>query len=81
MTMLTRKEAAGYLRISERTMCELTKNREIAYHQRKSGGPMLFSQKDLDAYIDSLRVPTAAEHAAIVTLPGGKTFRKRRIIG
>lgn len=79
--LMNRKQAAEYLGISGRTMCELTRNREIAYHQRKSGGAMQFDQEDLDRYIASTRVPTLAEQAAMTVLPGGSTLRKRRAVG
>lgn len=78
--LMTRKEAIDYLGISERTMCELTKNRKIAYHQAEEGGKMQFSQKALDDYLDSIRVPTLAEQAARIVLPGGTTLRKRRAV-
>jgi len=78
MTMMSRKEAIKYLGISERTMCQLTANHEIAYHQRQRGGSMQFSQEDLDRYLESIRVPTRAERARSVVLPGGTTYRKRR---
>lgn len=81
MALMTRKEAMAYLHVSNGKMYELTTNGELAYHQSRGGGAMLFLQQDLDAYIASIRVPTAAERAAAAVLPGGSTYRRRRITG
>ena len=80
MSLMTRKEAIDYLHISERTMCQLTAERQISYIQYTPGGKMFFQQADLDAWIASKRIPSIQERASKLSLPGG-TFRKRRTAG
>ena len=77
--LMTRSEAIEYLCISERMMCDLTAQRRIAYMQHKPGGKMFFRQADLDAYLESIRVPAMDEIGRNVALYGG-TYRKRRAI-
>lgn len=77
--LMKRSEAIEYLCISERMMCDLTAQRKIAYIQHKPGGKMFFRQADLDAYLDSIRVPTMDELGRRVALNGG-TYRKRRAV-
>lgn len=78
MPLLTRKEAIDYLRISERAMCALTAEGKIAYIQYRANANMLFRQEDLDAFIQSSRVPTRDEKLAKFQLPGGDTYRRKR---
>lgn len=79
MAPMSRKEAIKYLGICERMMCELTAKRKVAYIQHKPGGKMSFLKEDLDAYIESIRVPTLDELARRgSSLPGGSTYRRRR---
>ena len=78
--LLSRQEAVEYLGISERTLCSLTAERQIAYIQHRPGGKMFFRQEDLDEYIQRKRVPTREERARNVLLPG-TTLRKRRAVG
>ena len=80
MALMTRAEAIEYLGISERMMCDLTAKREIAYIQHKPGGKMFFREKDLEAYIDRKRVAPISELARTVQMPGGTTYRKRRVV-
>lgn len=78
MALMTRAEAIDYLGISERTMCALTANREIAYIQHKPGGKMFFREQDLESYIDRKRVAPIPELAR--SLPAGATYRRRRVV-
>ena len=74
MELMTRFEAIDYLRISERQMCDLTRERALPYIQRKPGGRILFLKEDLDAYIMSKRI--TPPDSTKVSLLG--THRKRR---
>lgn len=54
MNLLTRKEAAAYLRISVRTLDRLASNAAVIPLQRSKGYAVLYRQKDLDDYIAQL---------------------------
>lgn len=74
MELMTRFEAIDYLRISERQMCDLTREKALPYIQTKPGGRILFLKEDLDAYIMSKRItPRDPTKASLVG-----TYRKRR---
>ena len=74
MELMTRFEAIDYLRISERQMCNLTRDKEIPYIQLRPGGHIMFLRSDLDEYIMSKRI--TKPDSAKVSLMG--TYRKRR---
>ena len=74
MELMTRFEAIDYLRISERQMCDLTREKALPYIQTKPGGRILFLKEDLDAYIMSKRI--TKPDPTKVSLVG--TYRKRR---
>ena len=57
--MLTPREAASYLGRSERWILRAVATREITYY--KVGGSNRFRKADLDAYIESRRVPAKGE--------------------
>lgn len=77
MELMTRFEAIDYLRISERQMCELTREKALPYIQSKPGGRIMFLKEDLDAYIMSKRI-TKPDPAKLSLLGG--TYRKRRSV-
>lgn len=74
MELMTRFEAIDYLRISERQMCDLTREKALPYIQTKPGGRIMFLRDDLDAYIMSKRI--TPPDPTKVSLIG--TYRKRR---
>lgn len=74
MELMTRFEAIEYLRISERKMCDLTRDKSIPYIQDRPGGRIMFLREDLDNYIMSNRITKPDPKA--VSLIG--TYRKRR---
>ena len=58
--IITRPEAAKYLRLSERTIDELRANKSLAYH--KVGGKVRFSKNDLDEFLARSRVAARIEN-------------------
>jgi excisionase family DNA binding protein len=52
--MLTVKEAAKYLRISDTKCYELASKKKVAHY--RVGGKILFQESDLAAYLSSCRV-------------------------
>ena len=56
--ILTRKEAAVYLRISVRTLDELAQDGEIPYSKLGKGlrSRVVYQRRDLDAYVERSRV-------------------------
>ena len=54
---LTLREAAEYLRVSQRTMRSLVAKEQVTAYRIKSGGALRFKAKDLDRVL----IPTTAE--------------------
>lgn len=56
--ILTRKEAAAYLRISVRTLDKLAQDGEIPYSKLGKGlrSRVVYQRRDLDAYVERSRV-------------------------
>lgn len=51
--LLTRKEAAGYLRISVRTLDSLKSSGDLVFV--RIGGKIVFDRRDLDEYIEQCK--------------------------
>lgn len=71
MCYFTRKQAMEYLNIGSTQMWKLTNERRIAFYQSGPNARMLFSQTDLDRYMESTRVSPQEIKAY-------STLRKRR---
>ena len=78
--LLNLHQACAYLGICERSLREMKANGEIRYIQYSPNGRIRFDKADLDTWIASKTVPTAAERAKAVSLPGGATLRRRRAV-
>lgn len=78
--LMTFKEAYAYLGVGDRTLRKMVADKEIRYIQYRANGPIKFRREHLDAWIDSKTVPTAAERAKSIVLPGGATLRRRRVV-
>lgn len=78
--LLKLREACDYLGISERSLREMKANGEIRYIQYSPNGRIRFEKADLDAWIAPKTVPTAAERAKALSLPGRTTLRRRRVV-
>jgi len=74
------KEAADYLGVCERSLRKMKADGDIRCIQYARNGRIRFDKADLDAWIASRTIPTAAERARKVVLPGGTTLRRRRAI-
>lgn len=71
--LLTRKEAAKRLNMSEDTLDVLRATRELAYIQSKPGGKVLIPESAIEAYLDRSMRP-----ARPVNKPVIETYRRRR---
>ncbi|MEG1577168.1 MAG: helix-turn-helix domain-containing protein [Oscillospiraceae bacterium] len=71
MEYLTRKQAMEYLRVGNTQMWKLTNERRIAFYQSRPNARMMFSEADLNRYMEGTRV-APQEVKAYATL------RKRR---
>lgn len=72
MNLLTRQQAMEYLHISSKKMWQLTRDRKISFHQDCPNGKMLFSEADLERYVESTKVSAPVVKAY-------DTLRKKRI--
>ncbi len=62
MKLLNREEAAGFLRISIRSLDRLASKGEIPYS--KIGKKVVYSQTDLESYFRKMRIGNQAREAA-----------------
>lgn len=67
MSYLTRQQAMDYLGIKNAKMWRLTTQRKIPFYQDGPNGKMLFSQADLDRYMESIKVAAAPPVSAYGT--------------
>lgn len=59
MNMLTAAEVATLLKLSQRKVYELAASRKLASH--RFGGSVRFAHEDVQAYVESCRVPARPE--------------------
>lgn len=71
--MLTRKEAAQRLGISEDTLDAERRKGRIAFIQRKKGGKVWFTENAIAEYIARITHPARPEPQIV------NTYRKRRV--
>lgn len=72
MTLLSRKEAARRLNMSEDTLDAERAGGHLAYIQRRPGGKVLITEEAIAEYL------ARATHPARPIRPMGETYRKRR---
>ena len=64
MELMTKREAAAYLRCGVRTLDLRVKEHEVAYYMM--GGRKMFDRADLDKYIERTRVCSRYDSVRIV---------------